>query len=70
MQQNNIPWLTVNETAQRCRIHPVTLRRYCAERRINAKCGKKVGGKWLFKASVIEDEGLILDPLVEGGAQD
>ena len=57
---NHALWLTTRETAVLVGFHISTIMRFCAERRIHPRCGRKMGGKWRFKREVIENEGLIL----------
>lgn len=61
----NQTWLTVEETAKLCRLHPATIRKFSAEGRIDSRCGRKFGGRWRFRAEVIEREGLLLKETVQ-----
>jgi hypothetical protein len=53
-------WLTVTEVSKILQLSEVTIRRFCAMRLIDPKCGKKMGRQWRFKRNVIVDDGLLL----------
>lgn len=54
-------WMTLEEAARETGISVSTLRKWCAARAIDSRCGRRFGRVWRFKRQVIETEGLIVD---------
>lgn len=53
-------WIGLEEAARLCGVGISTLRRWCAEGRIDPRCGIKMGKGWRFKGAVLLAEGILL----------
>jgi len=54
------PWIGLEAAARLCGVGVSTLRRWCAEGRIDPRCGIKIGKLWRFKGKVVMEEGILL----------
>lgn len=53
-------WIDLRQAAKLYGCGISTLRQWCAEGRIDPRCGIKQGGKWRFRRKVIMTEGILL----------
>lgn len=53
-------WVTINDVTKVIHVSKSALQKWCAERRYDPRCARKIGKQWFFNLPLIKAEGILL----------
>lgn len=55
-----LTWVKIDNLVRVVQISRSCVQKWCAERRFDARCARKIGKQWYFNLPLVKSEGLIL----------